>query len=102
MLENIPNPQKTKVEEIRDFSNRSLEEGETVEDMTRLSEARKVIGAEISSLYTKDVLERSRAWHAFAGSSIKENEEDLPVTVENGIAEVLSNLIERNLRPLLR
>jgi hypothetical protein len=48
------------------------------------------------------VLLRSATWHAYAQSGLKVDVEPLPATVEAGIMLVLTNLIDRKLKPVLR
>lgn len=53
-------------------------------------------------MYSPALLDRSESWHAFAQSSVKEGEKPLPASTENGVAEVITNLINRKLKPVLR
>ncbi len=56
---------------------------------------------EIEGIYSRELLKRSESWHAFAGSGMKETEK-LPEDVEKGVAQVITDLLDRKLKPLLR
>lgn len=70
-------------------------------DMDSISETLKSIRDELKSKYTGELLQRSRYWHAFSGSTVKSGEEMLPESTENGVGRVIEDLIERKLKPVL-
>lgn len=88
-----------KLEEIREFIN-PTDVPDELNDA--YSDLRVMTGKELEALYTNEVLERSPSWHAFMGSGMEEGEEPLPDDVEKGINQVIANLIERKLKPILR
>jgi hypothetical protein len=100
MFETIFTPAMTSVE-IRDFVGVLLEQGKSEEDMTMISEALQAVSNEVSSMYTQEVLQCSASWHAFNQSTMKDDSEVLPDTTEQGIAKIITNLVERKLKVLL-
>ena len=96
MSEKIP-LQFATPEILREYISAVVQDGDE-----SVGEAWKQIGDEVSSLYTRDVLNRSVTWHAFSLSTMKTRTEPLPESVELGISRVVNDLIERKLKPTLR
>ena len=95
MIESAENSPMT-ARELREFIGAVLQESSEVANVW------SEIGTELRTLYTAEVLLRSATWHAYAQSGLKVDVEPLPATVEAGIMLVLTNLIDRKLKPVLR
>jgi len=71
------------------------------DDADVISDTLLQIGLEIKSMYSSELLKRSRYWHALSTSTIKDSEEILPASTENGVGRVIEDLLERRLKPML-